>query len=84
MRRIKGLPEISAQPFTDMSQAVSFAHDIIQHEWSVGIRLEFNYLAHMGEAYIAKKKQYDFILSAFQKAEQIVQVDIRKRCLPSR
>lgn len=80
MRRIKGLPEISAQPFTDMSQAVSFAHDIIQHEWSVGIRLEFNYLAHMGEAYIARaKKQYDTILSAFQKAEQIVQVDIPEK-----
>ena len=63
-----------------MSQAVSFAHDIIQHEWSVGIRLEFNYLAHMGEAYIARaKKQYDTILSAFQKAEQIVQVDIPEK-----
>lgn len=77
VRRIKGLTEVSARPFTDITQAASFAHDIIQHEWSIGVRLEFNYLAHTGEAYITRaQKQYDIILSAFQKAEQIFQVDI--------
>ena len=77
MRRIKGLSEVSIRPFTNVVQAANFAHDIIQHEWSVGVRLELNYLAHIGENYITRaQKQYETILSAFQKAEQIVQVDI--------
>lgn len=77
VRRIKGLTKVNTRPFTDIEQAVNFAHDVIQHEWSVGVRLEFNYLAHKGEAYTSRaQKQYDIILSAFQRAGHIAQVDI--------
>lgn len=80
MRRVKGICEISKSKASDVEKVANFTHDVIQHEWSIGIRLEYNYFAHKEENYALRAvKQYNIIKNAFITIPEIWYVDIPEK-----
>lgn len=80
MRRVKGIKEILVSKISNVEKVANFTHDVIQHEWSVGIRLEYNYFAHMEENYALRAlKQYEIIKSAFKTIPEMWYVDIPEK-----
>ena len=80
MRRKKGIREIERYKGTNIEKVVNFTHNVIQHEWSVGIRLEYNCFAHKEESYVQRAlKQYEVIKNAFSKIPEIWYVDIPEK-----
>lgn len=77
LRRIVGLTEVQVKPAKDRDRVASFTHSVIQHEWSVGIRLEFNYLAHQEHSYKdTADAQYQTIRNCLDHAEEFYYIDI--------
>lgn len=80
LRRVTGLESIRVLPAEDLDRVANFAHDVIQFEWSVGIRLEYNYLAHREESHCdAASRQYGTIRKCLDYAESVVYVDIPEK-----
>ena len=77
LRRVVGLTGLQIRPATDLDGIASFAHSVIQHEWSIGIRLEFNYLAHQEHDYgDMANAQYQTIRNCLKHAEEFYYIDI--------
>ncbi len=80
MRRKKGITEIETTTANDVEKVVNFTHNVIQHEWSVGLRLEYNCFAHMEESYALRAlRQHEIIKKAFSNIREIKYVDIPER-----
>lgn len=77
LRRIFGLLQMRVHKASDIGKAANFTHDVIQHEWSAGIRLEYNYFAHKEENYARRAvSQFEIINSAFKTANEVWYIDI--------
>lgn len=77
LNRVKGISSVKIFEAKSDRNYASFAHDIIQHEWSMGIRIEYNYFAHQCRSYAdIVQKQYEIIQKGLSKAEQAHCVDI--------
>lgn len=80
LKRIKGIDNIDIQEADDLQKVVSFTHDVILHEWSVGARLEYNYLAHAERNYCDfVNRQRKIIEDCLCFAEKIYYVNIPEK-----
>lgn len=77
LRRVRGIQRVILKKCSDVTKAANFTHDVIQHEWSTGIRLEYNYYAQIEENYAKMAlHQSDIIYQAFLHALEIWYADI--------
>lgn len=77
LRRIYGMKQMRVYKASDIGKAANFTYDVILHEWSVGLRLEYNYFAHKEENYAQRAiRRYEIISSAFRTADEVWYIDI--------